>query len=88
MCLLQILDVRAISKGGGGENVRGTFSPFTHVNEPFLFPRLSLCDNYIISGRLAQLVEQFVYTEKVGGSNPSSPTSTGNAGFCRLFLYL
>ncbi len=27
-----------------------------------------------IHGRLAQLVEQFVYTEKVGGSIPSSPT--------------
>ncbi len=26
-------------------------------------------------GRLAQLVEHFVYTEGVGGSNPSPPTS-------------
>ena len=26
------------------------------------------------SGRLAQLVERFVYTEDVGGSSPSSPT--------------
>jgi hypothetical protein len=25
-------------------------------------------------GRLAQLVERLVYTEKVGGSRPSSPT--------------
>ena len=25
-------------------------------------------------GRLAQLVERFVYTEDVGGSNPSPPT--------------
>ena len=25
-------------------------------------------------GRLAQLVERFVYTEDVGGSSPSSPT--------------
>ncbi len=25
-------------------------------------------------GRLAQLAERLVYTEKVGGSNPSSPT--------------
>ncbi len=25
-------------------------------------------------GRLAQLVEQRIYTAKVGGSNPSSPT--------------
>lgn len=28
----------------------------------------------LISGRLAQLVERFVYTEDVGGSSPSSPT--------------
>ena len=27
------------------------------------------------TGRLAQLVEHFVYTEGVGGSNPSPPTS-------------
>jgi hypothetical protein len=27
-------------------------------------------------GRLAQLVERFVYTEDVGGSSPSSPTTT------------
>jgi hypothetical protein len=26
-------------------------------------------------GRLAQLVERFVYTEDVGGSSPSSPTT-------------
>jgi hypothetical protein len=26
-------------------------------------------------GRLAQLVEHLVYTERVGGSSPSSPTS-------------
>ena len=26
-------------------------------------------------GRLAQLVERFVYTEDVGGSNPSPPTN-------------
>ena len=26
------------------------------------------------SGRLAQLVEHFVYTEGVGGSSPSPPT--------------
>ena len=28
-----------------------------------------------IKGRLAQLVERFLYTEDVGGSSPSSPTS-------------
>jgi putative endonuclease len=28
-----------------------------------------------VRGRLAQLVEHFVYTEGVGGSNPSPPTS-------------
>ena len=27
-----------------------------------------------VSGRLAQLVEHLVYTERVGGSNPSPPT--------------
>jgi hypothetical protein len=27
------------------------------------------------SGRLAQLVEHLVYTERVGGSSPSAPTS-------------
>ena len=34
------------------------------------------------AGRLAQLEERLVYTEKVGGSNPSSPTSgpLGDAG--------
>ncbi len=26
-------------------------------------------------GRLAQLAERLVYTEKVGGSNPSSPSN-------------
>lgn len=29
-----------------------------------------------MKGRLAQLVEQRIYTAKVGGSNPSSPTDT------------
>ncbi len=28
-------------------------------------------------GRLAQLVEHLVYTERVGGSSPSSPTNFG-----------
>src|SRR5262245_18780007 len=28
-----------------------------------------------VAGRLAQLVEHLVYTERVGGSSPSSPTS-------------
>ena len=28
----------------------------------------------LAGGRLAQLVERFVYTEDVGGSNPSPPT--------------
>ncbi len=40
-------------------------------------------------GRLAQLVERFVYTEDVGGSSPSSPTSLrplgyGSAGPCEI----
>ncbi len=31
-------------------------------------------------GRLAQLVEHLVYTERVGGSSPSAPTSPDLAG--------
>ena len=31
-------------------------------------------------GRLAQLVERFLYTEDVGGSSPSSPTTVPAAG--------
>src|SRR5580698_9484372 len=31
-------------------------------------------------GRLAQLVERFLYTEDVGGSSPSSPTSLRGLG--------
>jgi hypothetical protein len=33
-----------------------------------------------IGGRLAQLVEQLIYTEKVRGSSPLSPTNIRN--FC------
>jgi hypothetical protein len=35
-----------------------------------------------IGGRLAQLVEHLVYTERVGGSSPSAPTiaSADHAG--------
>ena len=32
--------------------------------------------NKAVAGRLAQLAEHLVYTEGVGGSNPSSPTSS------------
>ncbi len=32
---------------------------------------------------LAQLVEQLIYTEKVGGSSPSSRTSTRRLARCR-----
>ena len=41
------------------------------------FPLDSLCSrgNADGSGRLAQLVERLVYTENVGGSSPSSPTT-------------
>ena len=31
------------------------------------------------AGRLAQLVEHLVYTERVGGSSPSSPTNPNPA---------
>ena len=34
----------------------------------------------IVGGRLAQWLAQLLYTETVGGSNPSSPTT-----FCRDF---
>jgi hypothetical protein len=34
----------------------------------------SITNRQKLYGRLAQLVEQLVYTEKVGGSNPSPPT--------------
>ena len=38
-----------------------------------------------ICGRLAQLVEHLVYTERVGGSSPSPPTITRtNAGSNQL----
>jgi hypothetical protein len=32
-------------------------------------------------GRLAQLVERLLYTQKVGGSNPSPPTSLRSSSF-------
>jgi hypothetical protein len=36
-------------------------------------------------GRLAQLVERLLYTERVGGSSPSPPTMfLGKHRFCRL----
>lgn len=38
--------------------------------------------------RLAQLVEQLVYTEKVGSSSLSSRTSIRKAGFIPVFLVL
>ena len=36
--------------------------------------RSALFGGFLSSGRLAQLVEHLVYTERVGGSSPSSPT--------------
>lgn len=38
-----------------------------------------------VDGRLAQLVEQFVYTEKVRGSSPLSPTLESEAPLLVLF---
>ena len=32
------------------------------------------------------MVEQFVYTEKVGGSNPSPPTKYQTTGFSQSFV--
>ena len=60
---------------GGGETIRGIVEPFTPVE--------TSCPKQVdesgqnrrhTRGRLAQLVEQLVYTEKVGGSSPSPPT--------------
>ena len=36
---------------------------------------MGACARRLPSGRLAQLVEHLVYTERVGGSSPSSPTT-------------
>ncbi len=41
--------------------------------------RANFGDGYPV-GRLAQLVEHLVYTERVGGSSPSSPTSIQRCG--------
>jgi hypothetical protein len=38
-------------------------------------PDLNDANKHYVMGRLAQLVERFVYTEDVGGSSPSSPTT-------------
>jgi hypothetical protein len=38
-------------------------------------PNLNDAIMHHVMGRLAQLVERFVYTEDVGGSSPSSPTT-------------
>jgi hypothetical protein len=40
----------------------------------------------LAAGRLAQLVEHLVYTERVGGSSPSPPTSAPNANRKRLAI--
>jgi hypothetical protein len=41
-----------------------------------------------VVGRLAQLEEHLVYTERVGGSSPSAPTiSHSNGGFTQLLAY-
>ena len=37
-------------------------------------------DRLTAVGRLAQLVERFLYTEDVGGSSPSSPTTSDETG--------
>ncbi len=56
---------------------------------PFLFPTtkpmlhimiFSIYFALLEHGRLAQLVEQLIYTEKVGGSSPSSPTQKTRFG--------
>ncbi len=38
------------------------------------------------NGRLAQLVEHLVYTERVGGSSPSPPTSISTRERCAAHL--
>ena len=38
-------------------------------------PAMSAAPRQLAVGRLAQLVEHLVYTERVGGSSPSPPTT-------------
>ena len=38
-----------------------------------------MAGTYWLYGRLAQLVEQLLYTEKAGGSSPSAPTTKETA---------
>lgn len=49
-----------------------TYLPSRHAFELADRRRTAYCSARL--GRLAQLVERFVYTEDVGGSSPSSPT--------------
>ena len=44
------------------------------------------CSPGLLEGRLAQLVERLLYTEDVGGSSPSSPTTCQSKGAGRGFV--
>lgn len=48
------------------------------MNNPFLGPTLGYNLVCINLGRLAQMVERLPYTQNVGGSIPSAPTSFPN----------
>ncbi len=48
--------------------------PGGYLNVPALARRLPAEIN-LAAGRLAQLVERLLYTQDVGGSNPSPPTN-------------
>ena len=44
-------------------------------------------DRRRLPGRLAQLVEHLVYTEEVGGSTPSPPTTLHHSGSDKFYLF-
>ena len=50
-------------------------SPKLHQQALAAMPKPAVMRGFRWSGRLAQLVERFLYTEDVGGSNPSAPTA-------------
>ena len=49
---------------------------------------MRFCSDSATSGRLAQLVEHLVYTERVGGSNPSPPTKRSELSHFRRLAWL
>lgn len=55
---------------------------------PLLFELQAFYNKNQSHARLAQLVEQLVYTEKVGSSSLSSRTRSIKPDFCLALLYL